>query len=803
MKKLIKRGVCVALATSMAISLMGCNIKDILNGNFGGDGGNTNSGAAITDASNSEKAKDLIYKEVKEINLGWPNISSVAYREGRVFCYNVDYDSSAYDEYWNKFDWDKFQEEGEDYSKYDEFAANAPEVKTTCHVASMNATGDDVKEMSFDLEDGSYIMNFAPASADSFYLIMQEYVSDKTNYYVQSMDFNGNVIGKTEIPNLSSEDYMYIQSAMTDKAGNLIVGCEKYMISYDKNGNKLGSLDLAKNGTDGWLNYIVPTNNGRVFYTYYDNSAEKQVIKELDVATMTDKGEATFPTTNMLSMSGDLYDAYYSKNDGTFVGYNFDKNEAVDIFSPFDSDLDPYKVNYPIQTDETHIIASVYSDEGAMYSDVGDSKLYLYEKVNPEDVKDKTIITLGCLYMDSAVTSKVLNFNKNSDDYKIRIVDYGEFNTTDDYTKAGKQLDNDIISGKAPDIVIMDSNTNVAKYVDKKVFADLKPLIEQDPEIELSDLNENIIKLCSSDNGELCVLIPSFGVSSYYMKKSVAGSGKLTLNDLRAAEQKYNTLAFRETTKEQVLYDMISYSYDAFLDVKKGKCDFENQTFIDALEYANQYPAEINYDDLYSDENYYTQYQYAMRNNTALINYTWLDDLKNYKYQEMGYAGEEIILTGFPMEGSSGAFITAYKQFGIMKSCKETKAAWDFLREFLASDYQDELMYEIPLSNKAMQKKMELAQKRPFWTNEDGSIEEYDQTYWLDDKEIIIDPMTAAEAQKVVDYINSVDKFYFYNEEIMNIIKEEAAPYFAGQKSAKDVASVIQGRVQIYVNENK
>ena len=32
--------------------------------------------------------------------------------------------------------------------------------------------------------------------------------------------------------------------------------------------------------------------------------------------------------------------------------------------------------------------------------------------------------------------------------------------------------------------------------------------------------------------------------------------------------------------------------------------------------------------------------------------------------------------------------------------------------------------------------------------------------------------------------------------------KEEAAAYFNGQKQAKDVADVIQSRVQIYVSEN-
>ena len=41
------------------------------------------------------------------------------------------------------------------------------------------------------------------------------------------------------------------------------------------------------------------------------------------------------------------------------------------------------------------------------------------------------------------------------------------------------------------------------------------------------------------------------------------------------------------------------------------------------------------------------------------------------------------------------------------------------------------------------------------------------------------------------------------NDEITNIITEEAEAFFKGQKSVADVANVIQSRVQVYVNENR
>lgn len=40
-------------------------------------------------------------------------------------------------------------------------------------------------------------------------------------------------------------------------------------------------------------------------------------------------------------------------------------------------------------------------------------------------------------------------------------------------------------------------------------------------------------------------------------------------------------------------------------------------------------------------------------------------------------------------------------------------------------------------------------------------------------------------------------------DEVIRIICEEAAGYHSGQKSAEEVAGVIQNRVHLYVNENR
>ena len=71
--------------------------------------------------------------------------------------------------------------------------------------------------------------------------------------------------------------------------------------------------------------------------------------------------------------------------------------------------------------------------------------------------------------------------------------------------------------------------------------------------------------------------------------------------------------------------------------------------------------------------------------------------------------------------------------------------------------------------------------------NEDGSISIY--------------AMTQEQVDQILDLINTTTAVYGYDESILNIISDEAAAYFAGEKSLDDTANMIQSRVNLYVAE--
>ena len=64
-------------------------------------------------------------------------------------------------------------------------------------------------------------------------------------------------------------------------------------------------------------------------------------------------------------------------------------------------------------------------------------------------------------------------------------------------------------------------------------------------------------------------------------------------------------------------------------------------------------------------------------------------------------------------------------------------------------------------------------------------------------------PLTEEECDAYRDYVASASGRSEYDGSIQEIVEEEAEAYFNGDKSADEVADIIQNRVTTYINENK
>ena len=68
---------------------------------------------------------------------------------------------------------------------------------------------------------------------------------------------------------------------------------------------------------------------------------------------------------------------------------------------------------------------------------------------------------------------------------------------------------------------------------------------------------------------------------------------------------------------------------------------------------------------------------------------------------------------------------------------------------------------------------------------------------------MILEQPTEEECQYVIDFLKSIDYRQKDVSDITAIIEEDTAAYFAGEKTAKQVADTIQSRVKIFVSEKR
>lgn len=641
--------------------------------------------------------------------------------------------------------------------------------------------------------------------AGNYYMILTEYYeddSDPENYiwenyfYLVKTDASGKELWRQELKSDdASREYFGVYYMDLMKNGQIMLLDDNGLSFFDAEGKfvKKQKTEESLSGSS-----LIKLKDGSVVVNLYNETTQKYSLRKLDLETGKLSEEYIVPgqSGSYSYYPGVGWDFLLTGNAGVY-GYNLGDEDVTELMNVIDSDLTSSYI-YNIQA----------VDELSFYGMMDDSVsnetvLMKFTKVNPEDVVDKTVLTLGCNGLDYDVRKQVVDFNKGNSGYRIQIRDYSEYNTDEDYEAGITKLNTDIASGNVPDIILLQMNMPVDSFMSKGLLEDLYPYIDADEELNRENYFSNVLE-ANEKNGKLYRLTPSFIIQTVAGKTADVGKEPgWTLDDLNTvmAGKPEGTQIFSEMTRSDIMNICLSLSGSQFVDWETGECKFNSDSFIQYLEFMKQFPEQI--DQSGYDEAYWNEYETMWRNGKILLNQIYLDSFSSYNYMKKGTFGEDITMIGFPSENKKGAAIVSNLDLAMSSKSKNKDGVWQFMRYFLTEEYQSNITYGWPLNKKCMTKLEEKAQVRDSYVDENGNTVEYDPEYTMGDITVAIKPMTQAEVDEVVQYISSVDQVYTYDENLINIITEEAAPYFSGQKNAKEVADIIESRAQIYVNENR
>lgn len=672
----------------------------------------------------------------------------------------------------------------------------------------IDASTKEIQEIPLELGENEenvsvYVQNMCVLGDGNIALVKSVYIIEDPetwegtqNYILEVVSASdGSVLNETDITDMLNEnEYPYIQYMAADGSDNVyLTNGESKVWVYDREGKKLFDMDLTG---DSWVQAFGTSKEGQVVYlTWAQDGIQLSVIDPATRGVSKTCKENVPETYGNASIVPGRESGILLGGESSLIEYDLEKETATKVMDWLDSDINrSYVEAYGFLKDGRIVVASNdWSSDMSRYE-----VAYLTETPSSE-IPQKEILTIGVMYASSDVSSAIINFNKTSDKYRIQLVNYGEGDGEDAYEAGLIKFNSDLASGNGPDIFDL-SSVNMKMLSQKGVIEDLNPYLEKDPELNKEDYFQSILDAYSVD-GKLYCIPNSFYVSTTMGKASDVGNTPgWTLDDLMMliASKPEGTEVFDYATKDYILQTCLMFNFDNFIDWETGKCNLDGEEFVKVLEFANIFESEYQYD----EERESTPSK--IQNGKLLLLSTSFSSVQDYQMYEAMF-GEPFTMIGYPCTSGSGNAISGQTNYAINAKSGNKDAAWEFLRSFITPEYYEKgRVWGFPTLISAYDEQNKEYMTPDYYEDENGEQIEQSKGGWgWDDFHVDIYAATQEQVDAVTELINSCDRVYSYDNSLLDIILEEASPFFEGQKSAQEAADIIQSRVQIYVNENR
>jgi len=507
-----------------------------------------------------------------------------------------------------------------------------------------------------------------------------------------------------------------------------------------------------------------------------------------------------------LTLCGGKEDILYINDSNSVHCYHTETEEMTTLFNWVNNNVDGSTITQMVSTEEQEFFAvSNSGQEGKHEVEIAELK-----RVDASLIKERTVLKLGCIYVTNAMKQNILSFNKTNSDYQIEIEDYSS------YENPEVQLNLDMIAGKIPDILSIDS-LPVRQYIKKGILTDLYPFMEKDQDVSKDDFIETVIHALEY-NRKLYYMGSDFSVRPLLgSNKFTKGMEAWTVDDMLALYERlpkngvflcnnaYNI------SRQLFLQNILSNQLEDYVRIDIGEVFFDSEEFIKILKFSKNFPDEKDI-----AENVIERFKKGMpimvQEGKLILsdcfNLYCMPDIQAFMkmYQK---AGGFTVMNYPSIQGDNKLSMTiGNNTMAVTEKCADKEAAWEFVRMFLTYDYQKSKgFYEgIPTRKDAFETMLEYSMIKETFTDKDGMlVEPVDIRYFYDDYTVTVGPLKKEEIEMIRSIVGRIGKCTYNDsvtKEICNIVIEEAEAFFAGDKTAKEAALVMQNRAKIYISEH-
>lgn len=654
------------------------------------------------------------------------------------------------------------------------------------------------EEMSLDLHPGEYITRLFVDNSDRLFVSTNnDFGKEDSNHDNKVLIINSD---GSEYDFLDDSDFMpeeevqYHAFMQEDADGDKMLFTDKAVYIFDENLNKKSSIKFGSG--DVFIDSAC-TSKGEVVVAFLNSTTQSYItICKIDTKENSFKEIITLQSdiSNVL-MDGDEEGLYVNGNDGVYI-LDTETSDMKLLFTYADAYMSPSSVERMASFGKSSFICSEIDDNENLY-------LTLISKQDNIN-KNKKKLVLAVCGIPTSLIKDVDEFNRENADCYIDIKDYSEEEAPD------LKMAADIASSDAcPDIICFDSGFCPSDYITPNMLDDLTPYIENDEDLEKSDILAPVLNALES-NGRIY-----FSASNYFLRTLMVKSKNVSNNYsgwtykemLSEYEKSGCDRLYPYDSSEDLLLELGYLGLNDFVDLDTGTCTIDSLVFSEYLQACKKY-GKKGLDNSFSDEADIIDelYQRVEDFNEGKLFAIDCDEFDPVNCQiNRNIYGDDITYIGYPNTSGEGSYFDFVGKYGIFANSENKDEAWRFVRRYFTEEYQSKNMSEImPCRKDCFEEKIKEFTAEENYVNKYGeeitSLNNVDswEAYGLT---INIRPCNDKEIDEYKAVLNNTKRYYDVNSTVVGIIQEESEAYFSGEKSLDEQLQVMRSRIELYVSE--